>query len=171
MTSPLESPIEALKRGSRGLRGTLAEELASAAPGFSADAQQLIKLHGLYQQKDRDRRGDPSNPPVLMLRGRIPGGRLGASQYLTWDALADRHGDGSLRITTRQSLELHGVLKGDLKATLQALHAALQTTKGACGDVVRTLTQAPNPWGRADLARLDAVADRLSTHFSACSNA
>lgn len=174
--SPFEAPkaesaLETLKRGSRGLRGELAAELASAEPGFSADAQQLIKLHGFYQQKDRDRRGDPSNPPVLMLRGRIPGGRLRASQYLAWDSLASAYGDGSLRLTTRQSLELHGVLKGDVKAALKGLHAALQTTQGACGDVVRNVTQAPNPWGRADLAQLDAVAESLSSHFLARSNA
>jgi len=162
------SPIEALKAGSRHLRGSLAEELASPEPAFSKDAQTLVKFHGLYQQKDRF---EKEKPPVLMLRGRIPGGRLSASQYLAWDDLADRYGDGTLRLTSRQSIELHGVLKGDLKATLQGLHAALQTTKGACGDVVRTVTQAPNPWLRPDLAQLDAVVDRLAAHFQATSNA
>jgi len=162
------SPIEALKAGSRHLRGSLAEELASPEPSFSKDAQTLVKFHGLYQQKDRF---EKEKPPVLMLRGRIPGGRLSAAQYLAWDDLADRYGDGTLRLTSRQSIELHGVLKGDLKATLQGLHAALQTTKGACGDVVRTVTQAPNPWLRPDLAQLDAVVDRLAAHFQATSNA
>lgn len=165
-----ESPIEVLKRESRHLRGNLTEELRSPEPGFSKDSEQLIKLHGLYQQKDRDQRGQ--NPtPKLMARGRIPGGRLSAAQYLAWDRLADDYGDGSLRLTTRQSVELHGILKGDIAATLQALAAALQTTKGACGDVVRNVTQAPNPWGRADLAALDAVATTLSDHFKAASNA
>ena len=161
-------PAEALKAGSRHLRGDLAEEAVNAEPSFSKDGQTLIKFHGLYQQKER---GAKEKPPVLMLRGRIPGGRLSAAQYLVWDDLADRFGDGSLRVTTRQSLELHGVLKGDLKATLQGLAAALQTTKGACGDVVRTVTQAPNPWLRPDLAQLDAVVDRLAAHFQAVSNA
>lgn len=162
------SPIEALKAGSRHLRGSLAEELASPEPSFSKDAQTLVKFHGLYQQKDRF---EKEKPPVLMLRGRIPGGRLSAAQYLAWDDLADRYGDGTLRVTSRQSIELHGVLKGDLKTTLQGLHTALQTTKGACGDVVRTVTQAPNPWLRPDLAQLDAVVDRLAAHFQAVSNA
>jgi len=162
------SPIETLKAGSRHLRGGLAEELASPEPSFSKDAQTLVKFHGLYQQKDRF---EKEKPPVLMLRGRIPGGRLSAAQYLAWDDLADRFGDGTLRLTSRQSIELHGVLKGDLKATLQGLHSALQTTKGACGDVVRTVTQAPNPWLRPDLAQLDAVVDRLAAHFQAVSNA
>jgi sulfite reductase beta subunit-like hemoprotein len=160
--------METLKAASRHLRGTLAEELASPDPSFSKDGQALVKFHGFYQQKER---GAADKPPVLMLRGRIPGGRLSADQYLAWDGLADRHGDGTLRLTARQSIELHGVLKGDLKATLQGIHDALQTTKGACGDVVRTVTQAPNPWLRPDLAQLDAVVDRLASHFQATSNA
>jgi sulfite reductase beta subunit-like hemoprotein len=171
MTAPLDSPAEALKRDSRHLRGTLEEELASPEPGFSLDAQALLKPHGFYQQKDRDRRGDPSNPPVLMVRGRIPGGRLSAAQYLVWDSLAGRYGDATLRLTTRQSIELHGLLKGDAKATLKGLHAALLSAKGACGDVVRNVTQAPNPWKRSDLAQLDRVAESLARRFEARSNA
>lgn len=160
--------METLKAASRHLRGTLAEELASPDPSFSKDGQALVKFHGFYQQKER---GAADKPPVLMLRGRIPGGRLSPDQYLAWDSLADRYGDGTLRLTARQSIELHGVLKGDLKATLQGIHEAVQTTKGACGDVVRTVTQAPNPWLRPDLAQLDAVVDRLASHFQATSNA
>ena len=170
MTTSTESAIEVLKRNSRHLRGTLAEDLASSDPGFPKDGEHLLKLHGLYQQKDRDLRGQ-NPPPVLMLRGRIPGGRLTTAQYLAWDAVADQYGDGSLRLTTRQSVEIHGVLKGDVKATLQELNAALLTTQGACGDVVRNVTQAPNPWGRADLAALDEVVTQLSDHFKAKSNA
>jgi sulfite reductase beta subunit-like hemoprotein len=160
--------MEALKAASQHLRGNLAEELASPDPSFSKDGQVLVKFHGFYQQKDRF---EKEKPPVLMLRGRIPGGRLSAEQYLAWDDLAGRYGDGTLRLTSRQSIELHGVLKGDLKTTLQGLHAALQTTKGACGDVVRTVTQAPNPWLRPDLAQLDAVVNQLASHFQATSNA
>jgi sulfite reductase beta subunit-like hemoprotein len=165
-----ESAIETLKRASRHLRGTLAEETAAAEPGYSPDAQQLLKPHGLYQQKNRDLRGQ--NPaPALMIRGRIPGGRLAAPQYLAWDRLAEQFGDGTLRVTSRQSIELHGVVKGDVKATLQALHAAAQTTQGACGDVARNVTLAPNPWGRADLDQLEPEAERLSRHFMAHSRA
>ncbi len=170
MTTIQEHPLEALKRESRCFRGALAEELQLPETGFSKDSEQLLKPHGLYQQRDRDLRGQ--NPPhTFLLRGRIPGGRLTASAYLAWDALADRYGDGTLRLTTRQSIELHGVLKGDLKATIAGLARALQTTQGACGDVVRNVTQAPNPWGRADLAALDGVAQALSDHFKARSNA
>lgn len=175
------STVEDLKSASDLLRGTLAEELASPSEKLSNDASQLVKFHGLYQQKDRDkapaapRPASPKpaapKPHVLMIRGRIPGGRLGPAQWAAWDRLADAYGDGSLRLTTRQSVELHGVLKGDAKATLQALDEALLTTKGACGDVVRNVMEAPNPWGRADLAQLGPVAQQLSDHFQARSNA
>ncbi|MBS1767784.1 MAG: NADPH-dependent assimilatory sulfite reductase hemoprotein subunit [Acidobacteria bacterium] len=176
MTSSLETTIqessaEALKRNSRFLRGTLETELSSGEPGFTPDAQQLLKPHGFYQQKDRDRKGDPANPPVLMVRGRIPGGRLSPSQYLAWDRIADRFGDGSIRLTTRQSIELHRLHKGNAKAALQSLHKALLSTKGACGDVVRNVTEAPNPWGRADIAQLDGIADAFALHFAAHSGA
>jgi len=162
--------VEVLKRNSRYTRGTLAEELASPERGFAKESEPILKHHGLYQQKDRDRRKEDP-PPVLMVRGRIPGGRLGSGQYLGWDAMADRFGDGSLRVTTRQSLELHGVLKGGLKDTLKGLHAALSETQGGCGDVVRNVTLAPNPWNRPDLAQLEPVADLLSSHFMARSRA
>ena len=165
-----ESAIEIMKRDSRYLRGTLAEELAAAEPGFAKDSQQLLKLHGLYQQQDRDHRKDGA-PPVLMVRGRIPGGRLSTQGYLAWDTLADRYGDGSLRLTTRQTVELHGVLKGEIKGVLAGLQQALLTTQGACGDLVRNVTLAPNPWQRADLGQLEAVANGLSSHFLARSSA
>ncbi len=166
-------PLEALKASSAGLRGHLAEELALPTPAFGADSAHLIKFHGLYQQKDRDRppAGDAPKPPTLLVRGKIPGGRLRGFQWLAWDALADRFGDGTLRLTTRQGLELHGVLKADLPATLRALREALQTTKGACGDVARNILQPPNPCGRVDLHRLDAPVDLLTERFQARSSA
>ncbi len=164
--------LDSLKAESRHLRGTLKEELATADPSFSADSQHLLKPHGLYQQKDRDRRGESPAPlPALMVRGRIPAGKLTPEAWLAWDEIADRFGDGSLRITTRQSLELHGVLKGELKVTLQALRDALQTSQGACGDVVRNVLAPPNPWKRADLTRLGEEAVRISDHYKAKSHA
>ena len=165
-----EHAIETLKRDSRYTRGTLAEELAAESPGFGKDSEALLKHHGLYQQKDRDHLKDKP-APVLMVRGRIPGGRLNSTQYLAWDDLADRYGDGSLRLTTRQNIELHGVLKDDIKGALAGLRQALLTTQGGCGDVVRNVTLAPNPWQRPDLAQLEPVADLLSSHFMARSNA
>ncbi len=162
--------LETLKEGSQLLRGGLAAELASPEQKLGPDAAHLVKFHGLYQQKDRDKAPEPK-PHVLMVRGRIPGGRLSPAQWAAWNGIADRFGDGTLRLTTRQSVELHGILKRDIKATLQELHRALLTTKGACGDVVRNVMEAPNPAGRADLAQLGPVAQLLSDHFQAKSNA
>jgi len=165
------SAIEDLKAASRFQRGEIKADLEGPEPGFSSDSQHLLKLHGLYQQKHRDKAKQGAPPPVLMLRGRIPGGRLSAEQYLAWDSLADTFGDATLRVTTRQSLELHAVPKGDLKAVIQAIARVKLTTQGACGDVVRNVTQAVNPWGRPDLAQLDPVAELLSAHFMAKSRA
>jgi len=156
--------VEGIKAASKGLRGTLLDGLFSEAPGFEGGDAQLIKFHGIYQQRDRDQPKEQS-PTSFMLRARMPGGRLSASQWLAWDALADELGGGSLRLTTRQALQLHGVVKKDLKATIQRIHAMSLSTLGACGDVVRNVTEAANPWGRADLAQLDALAESLSEQF------
>lgn len=169
----MSTAYESLKRTSRGLRGTLGAELDDPSDRLSKDAEKLLKFHGLYQQKDRDRAPAEAPPKrhVLLARGRIPGGRLTAAQWLAWDDMATRHGDGTLRLTTRQSIELHGVLKRDVRKALQGLHDALQSTRGACGDVVRNVMQPPNPQGRSDLVQLDGVADLLSRHFLARSSA
>lgn len=165
---PLDK-AEALKAASRGLRGTIADELASDADHFSGDAAALLKFHGMYQQDNRDLRQSSAAGKTrvhsLMLRGRIPGGRLSAAQYAVWDDLATRYGGGSLRITTRQSFQLHGVLKAHVKPVIRAIHQALMSTIAACGDVARNVTQAPNPLGRPELALLDDVATTLSRHF------
>ena len=100
-----------------------------------------------------------------MVRVRIPGGRLTAEQYLALDGLADRYADGSLRITTRQSIQFHGVVKAGLKAAIAEINSALLTTLAACGDVVRTVTTVPAPIRDAVHDRLEADARRLSTHL------
>src|SRR3954454_17569573 len=100
-----------------------------------------------------------------MVRVRIPGGRLTAAQYLALDDLADRHGNGSLRVTTRQSIQFHGVVKPGLKATIAAIDEVLLTTLAACGDVVRTVTTVPAPYRDTVHRRLEDDARRLSTHL------
>ena len=136
---------------------------------FSEADKQIIKFHGLYQQKDRDRfdaEGKRINQPyTFMLRGRIPGGRLSSQQYCVWDDLADRYAEGSLRLTTRQCIQLHYLKKKDLKSVMQEIERINLTTMGACGDVVRNVTQAINPKGEKDLALLDEVSELLSEHF------
>lgn len=166
---------EILKAESQGLRGSIAEELANDAPNVSEASNQLLKFHGIYQQDNRDERvrtpEGTQKAYSLMLRGRIPGGRLDAGQALVWFDLGERFGGGSLRLTTRQTLQLHGILKGNIKPVIQELHAALLSATGACGDVVRNVTQAPNPLQQHDLAQLNAYADLLSNHFIVASNA
>lgn len=171
-----KSKIEILKEESQGLRGSLKEELSAETSKFSTGAENLLKFHGIYQQKDRDRKkpGDPPAPPKpygMMVRGRIPGGRLRWDQWLAWDRIADQHASNGLRLTTRQSLQLHGVLKEELKATVASIHEALSSTTGACGDVVRNVTQAVNPTGEPRLAQLDGITDLISQHFEVDSNA
>src|SRR5262250_275912 len=144
------SKVEQVKSASHGLRGTLAEEAASSAPTFSGDSAVLLKFHGIYQGYDRDSATELKQKGLgkraqLMVRVRIPGGRLTAAQYLALDDLADRYGNGTLRLTTRQSIQFHGVLKRDSKAAIAAIDRALLTTLAACGDVVRTVTTVPAP--------------------------
>jgi sulfite reductase (ferredoxin) len=153
------SKPEAIKQQSRQLRGHLARDLADTARPFDKEGYALLKFHGVYQGYDRDsatarkQRGD-DKLWQFMVRVRIPGGRLTADQYLALDDIADRWANGSLRITTRQSIQFHGVVKPGLKTAIAEIDEALLTTLAACGDVVRTVTTVPAPIR-------DAVHDRL----------
>ncbi|HEX2907387.1 MAG TPA: NADPH-dependent assimilatory sulfite reductase hemoprotein subunit [Phototrophicaceae bacterium] len=138
---------EQLKAESQGLRSTLAAELETSASHFTSAAEKILKFHGVYQQEDRDlrkqdRAGDHHQ---FMIRTKLPGGQLTAEQYLTHDRLASDYANGTLRITTRQDFQLHGVLKGDLRSSLQAFNEVLVTTLGACGDIVRNVMACPAP--------------------------
>jgi sulfite reductase (ferredoxin) len=164
------SKPEAVKQQSRQLRGHIARDLADTTVPFDKEGYSLLKFHGVYQGYDRDsatelkQRGE-SKHWQFMVRVRIPGGRLTADQYLALDALAGRHGNGSLRITTRQSIQFHGVVKAGLKAAIAEVNAALLTTLAACGDVVRTVTTVPAPIRDTVHRQLEADARRLSTHL------
>jgi sulfite reductase (ferredoxin) len=161
---------EAVKQQSRQLRGHIARDLPEVDKPFDKEGYSLLKFHGIYQGYDRDsatdrkQRGD-DKLWQFMVRVRIPGGRLTAEQYLALDGLADRHADGSLRITTRQSIQFHGVVKSGLKSAIAEINAALLTTLAACGDVVRTVTTSPAPIRDAVHDRLEAETRRLSTHL------
>jgi sulfite reductase (ferredoxin) len=164
------SKAEAVKQQSRQLRGHIARDLADPAAAFDNEGYALLKFHGAYQGYDRDsatgrKQQGQDKLWQFMVRVRIPGGRLTAAQYLALDALADEYANGSLRITTRQSIQFHGVVKPGLKATIAAINAALLTTLAACGDVVRTVTTAPAPIRDAVHRRLEADARRLSAHM------
>src|SRR5262252_6586305 len=164
------SKVEQVKARSHGLRGTLAAEAVNAAPIFSCDSAVLLKFHGIYQGYDRDSATELKQKGLgkraqLMVRVRIPGGRLTAAQYLALDELADQYGNGTLRLTTRQSIQFHGVLKRDSRATISAIDGALLTTLAACGDVVRTVTTVPAPIRDAVHHRLETDARALSRHL------
>jgi sulfite reductase (ferredoxin) len=164
------SKAEAVKQQSRQLRGHLARDLADTEHPFDKEGYALLKFHGVYQGYDRDsatelkQRGE-SKRWQFMVRVRIPGGRLTADQYLDLDALAGRYADGTLRITTRQSIQFHAVVKSGLHETMAAVNRSLLTTLAACGDVVRTVTTVPAPIRDAVHERLEQDARRLSTHL------
>jgi sulfite reductase (ferredoxin) len=153
-----ESKVEVVKRSSRQLRGTIAETLASEASHFGEEDVQLLKFHGTYQQDDRDlrkRRDEESGKAwQFMIRVGLPAGVLGAAQYLAFEELADRYGNGTLRVTTRQGFQFHGVVKAGLKATIAGINHHLATTIAACGDVQRNVMGCAAPLG--DSAHLEA---------------
>src|SRR3954451_18674185 len=137
-TEAKRSAVEGIKEPSRQLRGTIALDLVrDDVDHFSEQDKQLIKVHGSYQQEDRDARknrkkeGDGKHY-MFMVRCKIPGGRLTAKQYLAVDGLAEAYGNGTLRFTTRQGIQLHGILKDHLKTTIAGINACLLTTLGAC---------------------------------------
>ncbi len=170
------SAVETLKANSRLLRGNLAGELADGGIQVSDDAYNLLKFHGSYEQFDRDTATDRKQHGLekeyqFMLRCRMPGGRMTAAQYLYFDAIADRRANGSLRITTRQAIQFHGILKGDLKPAIAAINDTLLTTMAACGDVVRNITASPTPVKSAMQARIQADAALLSEHLKPKSRA
>jgi sulfite reductase (NADPH) hemoprotein beta-component len=145
------SPVELIKKASRGLRGTLVESLADPLTGAIRDADtQLIKFHGSYMQDDRDLRAEREHQKLepaysFMIRTRTPGGIVTPAQWLAMTKLARTYGTGSLRLTTRQAFQLHGVIKKDLKTTMQGMNAALIDSIAACGDVNRNVMAAANP--------------------------
>lgn len=176
-TSAPPSAVERIKLASSGLRGSLAESLADApTAALREDDQQLIKLHGIYQQDDRelreDRRRRKLEPAIsFMIRVRLPGGICSAAQWLVMDELATRHGDGSLKLTTRQTFELQGVIKEELPATLQAMDQVLLDSIAACGDVNRNVICGAAPEHPKLQAQLHAAAIALSEHLLPASRA
>jgi len=173
MTEELkESSVETAKRNSRFLRGTIAQILAGTEESFEHDDMQLLKFHGSYQQDDRDaraaaRKTGAGKKWIFMIRAKIPGGVLTADQYLALDALAERvtHNQ-SLRITTRQGLQFHGVIKGNLKETIRAINEACATTLGACGDVCRNVMAIPAPSADPGIQAARAFAQQIAAELA-----
>ncbi len=139
------SKNEVLKQNDPTLSGALAETLADPAlDHFSADDEQFLKFHGIYQQDDRDLR-KTGKKYMMMIRGRIPGGVMTAAQWITFDDLATQYGNNTLRLTTRQSIQFHGVLKSGLRPLIKKINESLLSTLAACGDVNRNVTASPTP--------------------------
>jgi sulfite reductase (NADPH) hemoprotein beta-component len=166
-----QSPVERIKRNSRNLRGTLVESLEDPLTGaIREDDTVLIKFHGSYQQDDRDirdeRRRQKLEPAYsFMIRTRLPGGVCTPAQWLQLDEIARRYANGTLRITTRQAFQFHGVIKTELKATMQAINASLLDTIAACGDVNRNVMASANPVETRAHPVVHEWAKKLSEHL------
>jgi sulfite reductase (NADPH) hemoprotein beta-component len=136
---------EGLKSGDPLLGGTIAQTLADAGKDrFSEDDYEFLKFHGIYQQDDRDKR-KTSKQYIYMIRGRLPGGALSSAVYLAFDQISSQYANNTLRITTRQGFQFHGVSKGNLGKLMRTIHQAMATTLAACGDVNRNVMAAPTP--------------------------
>ena len=173
---PKRSAVELIKENSRHLRGTLAEELAKDSERFNDQDKQLIKFHGSYQQDNRDARKDRRSEGggkafMFMVRCKIPGGKVTAGQYLAMDDLADKYANGTLRITSRQGFQLHGVMKSNLKQTIAEINGCLLTTLGACGDVSRNVMAPPAPFATPVYRELQRQADVVAQLFAPRSGA
>lgn len=144
-SAPAPSANELMKAAHPTLEGTIAPTLANPeVDHFSEEDNQFLKFHGVYQQDDRDLR-KTFKKYILMVRVRIPGGILAPAQYLALDELSTLHANNTLRITSRQAIQFHGVVKKNLVQTIQGINQVLLTTIAACGDVVRNVMAPPTP--------------------------
>lgn len=171
------SKVEEQKVGSEYLRFPLATDILTPEPNISADAASVLKFHGSYLQDDRDlraqlRREGKDKAYAFMVRVRVPGGKLSsAEQYLACDHLAQEYGNGTLRITTRQEFQIHGVLKPNMKAVIRRINEVLLSTKAACGDVERNVTCCPSPKADRIHAEMQEDCFAFASHFAPRSNA
>ncbi|HPE59013.1 MAG TPA: assimilatory sulfite reductase (NADPH) hemoprotein subunit [Thiolinea sp.] len=169
--APGGSDVERIKDRSHYLRGTLEASFANPLTGsIAADDHQLIKFHGTYEQDDRDQRLERQERKLepayaFMIRLRLPGGELNAQQWQTCHAISEQYGDGTFRLTTRQAIQFHGIIKFDLKKTIQAMHATLLDSIAGCGDVNRNVMCAPDPSLSALHAQVYPWARKVSEHL------
>jgi sulfite reductase (ferredoxin) len=141
------SKVEGLKEHSNFLREPVASEILQDTTHFSEDAVQILKFHGSYQQDNRDNRVKGQEKDYqFMLRTTSPGGFIPPQLYLTIDKLADDYGNHTMRVTTRQGFQLHGILKKNLKAAIAGMVKSMGSTLSACGDVNRNVMAAPAPF-------------------------
>lgn len=166
------SEVEHIKERSRFLEGTIQDSLKDEITGnLYAQDQQLIKFHGSYVQSDREldkeRKAQKLEPLYsFMIRIRVPGGVASASQWITMDDLATRYGMPTLKLTTRQAFELHGILKHNLKPTIKDINNSLMDSIAACGDVNRNVMCTVNPYTSAIHDAVQQVAIDVSAHLT-----
>lgn len=171
------SDVERIKARSRHLRGTLVESLKDPLTGaFAEDDTQLSKFHGIYQQDDRDVRNERKRQRLepaysFMIRVRVPGGVCTTDQWLSMDEIARMRANGTIRLTTRQAFQLHGVIKGKLKTAIQGINQALMDTLAACGDVNRNVMCSPMPPLSEVHREVQAHAESLSEHLTPATRA
>jgi sulfite reductase (NADPH) hemoprotein beta-component len=162
---------EDIKIESNYLRGTIAEGLLDTSTGaISASDQQLTKFHGTYMQDDRDLRDERKAQGLepaysFMIRCRLPGGVATPSQWLQMDAISSHHGNETMKLTTRQTFQFHGVIKSKLRPAMQAINKALMTTLAACGDVNRNVMCSSLPTKSAYHADVHAISQKISDHL------
>ncbi|GHP03603.1 hypothetical protein PPROV_000235800 [Pycnococcus provasolii] len=163
-TAPRRSKVEEIKENSDFLRHPLMEELKSTEPFINEPAMQLMKFHGSYMQDHREKRAFGQGKFYqFMMRTRQPAGKVSNQLYLTMDDLANEYGNGTLRLTTRQTYQLHGVLKQDLKTVFSTVIKNMGSTLGACGDVNRNVCGPPAPYtNRPEYAHCEKLCHDLA---------
>jgi len=169
---PPLSRNETIKGESHGLRGGIAAGLGDIITGqLAEDDTQLTKFHGIYQQDDRDVRAERGRKKMekafsFMARVRVPGGQMTPAQWLALDDIAEERANGTLRITTRQAIQFHGIIKSNLRPAINTINKALLDTLAACGDVNRNVMCAANPYQSAIHATALKLASEISDHLS-----
>lgn len=162
------SKVEKAKVAGKLLRGTIDEVLRDEKiDAFEHDDLQLLKFHGTYQQDDRDLRSARRKEGLgkafsFMIRIALPGGRATKAQYLDLDRMADEFANGSIRITTRQAVQFHGVLKGELRETMKQINASMMTTLAACGDVCRNVMASAAPIGDEIRSQIQKTCEEIA---------
>src|SRR5688572_23113025 len=167
------SPVEAIKDQSRFLAGDIGPEMVDGNDHFGKTSETLLKFHGTYQQDDRDVRGGAvvedgkkKKSYIFMVRSKIPGGKLTSEQLLAQLDLCDEVANTTLRITSRQGLQLHGVLKSNLKRAIARINEIQLSTLGACGDVNRNVMCCPAPYASNVYGQTQDLADQIAAHFA-----
>lgn len=171
------SANEGIKTRSNYLRGTIEQGLADSSTGsMSEDDQQLLKFHGTYQQDDRDLRPDRRKHRLekaysFMIRIRVPGGVATPHQWLEVDRLAEQFANGTIKLTTRQAFQFHGIIKTNLKRTMREINQAAMDTVAACGDVNRNVMCNPNPYLSSVHEEVLKAAQDISAHLTPATRA